>query len=343
MCLCLQEGAFTNWCTLTNARSTNYGRRLDFILLDVELSELCLKSADILQDTEGSDHCPITVDLDCEPIPPKSCPSLCTKYMPEFQGKQQKLSNFFIKVDKQALQGNNSSQVKESNNSEDKCDRLKDDPYCENEKLPLTQNSMKRQPDIDIAQSQSLKKQKTKEMKKSSSVTKHGNLMSFFTAKTNKSIMEDSGSSVKSSPMKAGDCKNALNNLSVKPELSPKKSKTEITSQYFKSGNNKQINNGKETSVSPGVGKESHKEGPHKETIVRENSQKTASAWKNLLGGLGPAPVCKGHNETCVLRMVKKAGPNKGRQFYTCARGEGLKTNPEARCDFFKWIDKKKS
>lgn len=77
-------------------------------------------------------------------------------------------------------------------------------------------------------------------------------------------------------------------------------------------------------------------------TVVRENSKQTASAWKNLLGGLGPPPLCKGHQEPCVLRIVKKAGPNKGKQFYTCARGEGHKDNPEARCDFFKWAEKKK-
>lgn len=33
-------------------------------------------------------------------------------------------------------------------------------------------------------------------------------------------------------------------------------------------------------------------------------------------------PVCKGHNEPCVARVVKKAGPNIGRRFYVCARAE---------------------
>lgn len=33
-------------------------------------------------------------------------------------------------------------------------------------------------------------------------------------------------------------------------------------------------------------------------------------------------PLCKGHNEPCVSRIVKKAGPNFGRRFYTCARAE---------------------
>ena len=34
-------------------------------------------------------------------------------------------------------------------------------------------------------------------------------------------------------------------------------------------------------------------------------------------------PLCPAHRERCHLRTVKKAGPNKGRQFYTCPRAEG--------------------
>ena len=33
-------------------------------------------------------------------------------------------------------------------------------------------------------------------------------------------------------------------------------------------------------------------------------------------------PLCKGHKEPCVARVVKKQGPNFGRRFYTCARAE---------------------
>ncbi|KAL0289995.1 UNVERIFIED_CONTAM: DNA-(apurinic or apyrimidinic site) lyase 2 [Sesamum angustifolium] len=33
-------------------------------------------------------------------------------------------------------------------------------------------------------------------------------------------------------------------------------------------------------------------------------------------------PLCKGHKEPCVSRVVKKSGPNLGRRFYVCARAE---------------------
>ncbi|KAI3428942.1 uncharacterized protein J3R85_008966 [Psidium guajava] len=52
-------------------------------------------------------------------------------------------------------------------------------------------------------------------------------------------------------------------------------------------------------------------------------------------------PLCKGHGEPCVSRVVKKAGPNCGRRFYTCPRAEGPASNPEANCGFFKWASSK--
>lgn len=64
-------------------------------------------------------------------------------------------------------------------------------------------------------------------------------------------------------------------------------------------------------------------------------------AWKGLLTGPKPVPPCDGHNEPCVVRTVRKAGPNLNRQFYCCARGEGHKDNPESRCNFFQWATKK--
>lgn len=33
-------------------------------------------------------------------------------------------------------------------------------------------------------------------------------------------------------------------------------------------------------------------------------------------------PLCNGHNEPCVSRVVKKQGPNFGHRFYCCARSE---------------------
>ena len=40
-------------------------------------------------------------------------------------------------------------------------------------------------------------------------------------------------------------------------------------------------------------------------------------------------PLCKGHKEACVARVVKKPGPTFGRRFYVCSRAEVIKTKTE--------------
>ena len=72
------------------------------------------------------------------------------------------------------------------------------------------------------------------------------------------------------------------------------------------------------------------------ENIKKQEAK--VSAWKALFKGPPEAPCCKGHGEPSVLRTVKKKGPNNGRQFWCCARGEGRADDPKARCDFFKWV-----
>lgn len=81
----------------------------------------------------------------------------------------------------------------------------------------------------------------------------------------------------------------------------------------------------------------------HIENIAEkvDKSSLAASAWRNMLTGPRPLPLCKGHKEPCVERTVKKKGPNFNRKFYACARGEGSKTDPRARCDHFEWAAKK--
>ncbi|XP_060575660.1 DNA-(apurinic or apyrimidinic site) endonuclease 2-like [Ruditapes philippinarum] len=304
-----KENAFTNWCTLTNARATNYGRRLDYILADIELATKCLTDASILQDVEGSDHCPITINLNCTCLPPKTCPPLCTKFMPEFSGKQQKLSTFFMKLTKKVT--SDTPDVSENIKETDEVEVVKE----EIKSCSKSVSSLKR-PEKFNNVPQPLKKQKTAEMKKSNSSSKQASLMSFFNNK---------GADKKSAVKLSQDVK-------VEHIKSADKIKTiETSSKYFNNTDKstEKANDAEDKSM--------------KTSVINENSSKTASAWKNLLGGLGPAPLCKGHSEPCVLRMVKKPGPNKGKQFYTCARGEGLKSNPEARCDFFKWVVKKKT
>lgn len=239
--------------------------------------------------------------------------------MPGFAGKQKKLSMFFTQIRK-----------------EDTVTNKEKTEICEDNKTKLITEltTSLAQPGIkrtlenkNDKDSGSLKKRKT-ESKKPDLGAKQSSLKSFFVTKTNESTEEKK-----------------MNSVSV--ESSPEKPKHTVNtsaSLYFSKEKHP------ETTHENGCKEETKSVPENVNEVQAENSKKdkaednkTVNAWKSLLGGLGPAPLCKGHKEPCVLRMVKKDGPNKGRQFYTCARGEGLKSNPEARCDFFKWVDKKKS
>lgn len=68
-----------------------------------------------------------------------------------------------------------------------------------------------------------------------------------------------------------------------------------------------------------------------------ESSESSVSAWKSLFKGPPPAPMCPGHKEPAARRTVKKKGPNQGRQFWSCSRGEGKVGDTKASCEFFQW------
>mmetsp|Transcript_18658 Transcript_18658/g.75008 ORF Transcript_18658/g.75008 Transcript_18658/m.75008 type:complete len:152 (-) Transcript_18658:2549-3004(-) len=93
--------AFTCWSQKTSARETNYGVRIDHILVDEHLVEALADSA-ILSEITGSDHCPVRVELrevswsdrpmECRPSPPG-----CAKYLPELGRKRQlSLARFVV-------------------------------------------------------------------------------------------------------------------------------------------------------------------------------------------------------------------------------------------------------
>lgn len=59
----------------------------------------------------------------------------------------------------------------------------------------------------------------------------------------------------------------------------------------------------------------------------------------NLFNRPVTVPTCR-HGEPCKLLKVKKAGLNRGRSFYSCARPGGSAVDSEARCEFFEWLNK---
>ncbi|GMH06548.1 hypothetical protein Nepgr_008388 [Nepenthes gracilis] len=75
---------------------------------------------------------------------------------------------------------------------------------------------------------------------------------------------------------------------------------------------------------------------------LEEDKNTALLEWRNIQQRMQDSiPLCDGHHEPCVARVVKKQGPNFGRRFYVCARAEGPASNPETRCGFFRWAASK--
>ena len=57
------EGVYSWWSYRFNARANNAGWRIDYFLVSKSLEDR-LKGAEILTDVYGSDHCPVTLEID---------------------------------------------------------------------------------------------------------------------------------------------------------------------------------------------------------------------------------------------------------------------------------------
>ncbi|XP_053329571.1 DNA-(apurinic or apyrimidinic site) endonuclease 2 [Spea bombifrons] len=262
-----QKNAFTCWCSASGARQTNYGTRIDYILGDKRLVETQFSNSIIMPEVEGSDHCPVKAFMKCQPLGATKCPPLCTKFLPEFAGRQQKLSQFLVRKHRDL--GHTFGEVSDSQTPSETTEAV-------------------------IVRKRVLEKNvNTGKKTKLSGKGGQGSLLGFFKPATAKPNLTEGQLTSNSLLADQKNIKDAVPQDSISIPIIPK------------------------------------------------DTQPQAAFWKSLLKGPPPPPNCKGHGEPCVLRTVKKAGPNCGRQFYVCARPDGHSSNPQARCNYFLWVNKK--
>lgn len=316
-----RTNAFTCWSTLTGARQTNYGTRIDYIFADCQLAKEQFVAADIMPEVEGSDHCPVWGKLRCSLVPSSKPPPLCTRYLPEFAGKQQKLSRFLVKVDPKPIQPEAREALPGSQEEEERRENL--NPIGAGKKRLLTSDAA------------APKGKKAKTAKASSKP--QGSLLSFFKPKpTNVSLTEASYEKTLSSD-EVNSSQNSQKATTEDDIPSVTSTVPENSDEHFdgseqqctKEEHDKQMTKTQLTSQ-PSVGNTESKKGA------------SSVFWKSMLRGPPPPPPCKVHGEPCVLRTVKKEGPNMGKQFFVCCRPQGHASNPEARCNFFMWVEKGK-
>ncbi|KAL4622599.1 DNA-(apurinic or apyrimidinic site) lyase 2 [Arapaima gigas] len=325
-----RTNAFTCWSTLTGARQTNYGTRIDYIFADQGLVETQFLEADIMPEVEGSDHCPVQGQLCCIPLPSPKCPPLCTRYMPEFTGRQQKLSRFLVRVNQEPFRDSMDSlpSSQESEEVRENVSPSESDFSCGKRKGL--------RPDPSVT-----KKSKTKKC----TAKPQANLLEFFRPKLNQvvpSSLNNCGNKEKSTelalPLSPGSTTLDKLDPSVDKDRCHGTSETlDTTADELVCDHStvKQDRSGSRASSKPLCTEEDS----NSRSPVTGGSM---GFWKSVLRGPPQPPLCKVHQEPCVLRTVKKAGPNMGRQFFVCARPQGHVSNPQARCNFFSWVDKSK-
>nr|XP_042698019.1 endonuclease 8-like 3 isoform X3 [Chrysemys picta bellii] len=76
-----------------------------------------------------------------------------------------------------------------------------------------------------------------------------------------------------------------------------------------------------------------HSSSDFKSNVSLSNSEHRVNMTDGICTLNAVSPRCSKHNRLCSLRVVRKEGENKGRQFYTCPLPRGT------QCDYFKWAD----
>lgn len=301
-----QENAFTCWSTVTGARQTNYGTRIDYIVSDVKLCQEEFEDCEILQDFEGSDHCPVSALMKGHSIASDKLPGICTKFMPEFLGKQQKLSVFF----KKDVKVSGSNRVEQNCGSQENLNSFK------------PQNLLGKR---NIGMSKFGPPAKKSKMQQKTSSKKNASITTYF-KRTPPGIQSLESDICQTDSQEQLSSAGGVIDSMRRPQLDDGNTCRDMThSSVDVSSISSSSLSCKDKSVDT-------------KCISVMSNKKAASSWRDIFKGPPPAPLCKGHKEPCVLRTVKKVGPNLGKQFYVCNKPEGHKSNPEARCGHFEWV-----
>ncbi|KAI0704927.1 Endonuclease/exonuclease/phosphatase [Cytidiella melzeri] len=342
-----RKGMFTCWNMKIQARETNYGTRVDYILVTPGLLKW-IKHGDIQPSLKGSDHCPIYIDLRdeitlesgdtlklCDVMQQgqaaQELPRIAAKHWGEFSEKQTKLSTFFgKKVDaSNAVTEPLSTQSTEAQGSQPLHDvpsnAGKDEATArKNSKLPPKPVTKKRS---------------------SSSSQPTGGPSSSKKAKKNFGQAQIGFFFQKTAPVasyaKAGSSSVEVIEVdsdSEKPNAVSEEDAEQLEADYRLACElATQVDSTTEPSATPPT----------------PSSSQSKAAWTNLFVPVKP-PKCTVHGEPAKKFTVNKAGPNKGRSFFVCSRpvgpgydkGKGERLREEVdhtyKCNYFKWASEVK-
>ncbi|KAL2532408.1 DNA-(apurinic or apyrimidinic site) lyase 2 [Abeliophyllum distichum] len=366
-----RRDAYTCWPTNSGAEEFNYGTRIDHILSagpcfhgdenqgGHSFMSCHVKECDILLQfkrwkpgntprwkggrnvkLEGSDHVPVYMSLvEIPNIQPHNTPPLSTRYCPEVYGCQQTLVSMLVKR-KSAEEFDScgeSSYFSEESTVLQSCNQLvKRPPHsCSSSLLNLTHEGVFSTPAEGP-------ERYDKESSCNSPCNEINGAKSLASVENKKKARQSHWSQLSLKSFFQSSNSDNSSNLFAENKLN----QADIFNPYCKS--NKTLGEGgecdaqKEWDSQQSVSMQEENGIDGSQPLENEKNNVAIVEWQRIQQLMqNSIPLCKGHKEPCVSRVVKKAGPNLGRQFYVCARAEGPASNLEANCGYFKWAASK--
>jgi len=322
------------WNTKISARATNYGTRIDFILITPGLVPW-VKAADIQPSVKGSDHCPVYVDLHDEIINADGSniklgdvlgsgltepPRLAAKYWDEH--KQKLLSTFFGKKSGGNQPEKSKSLSPTQNPAIDDDNRSLTTPTMLNSASQSAVLNSSNSPhsatpalsDIIPPVSQLVVAMKRRLVPEDNPSVKKPKIVESSNASSGKTKQSGQGTLTSFfGPPKASSSKDAVSKSKAKTELSPIRHR-----EHEHLNSNEVVDEDADYRFALQLSQSEENIGPLPNSQGSSNGA-SKDKWTSLLAPTKP-PNCSAHNEPSKEFTVNKPGPNKGKRFFVCAR-----------------------
>ncbi|KAF9220017.1 DNase I-like protein [Gyrodon lividus] len=354
-----RKGMYTCWNTKISARDTNYGTRVDYILVTPGMLPW-IKHGDIQPCLKGSDHCPIFIDLHDEIVTSAGekltlrevisidgnrdePPRLAARCWDEFSGRQTLLSSFFAKGDKATSTGNHSQAPGSLRPSSSQAPAISVSKITNAVLTDLTQgpsypDASEFRPFLTTSNSKDGKDQEQKSLSPPSVPPKRKSTDPPLAVASRANKMQKKGPGpTGQSTLAAFFAQQPSQSQTSKAASDPPSSDVDLSDCL-----NADYQLALRLSASQDL------DTPSQSSLSSASSSGSKAAWSQLMAPVQP-PQCVVHGELTKEYTVNKPGPNKGKTFFICSRpvGPGYDKGKEERpreevdhqyrCNFFKW------
>lgn len=347
-----KTNAYTCWSEATKGRQLNYGVRIDLFITNSDFFEQAIEDSQIWPHVMGSDHCPVTIKLTSSNSIikqlhnlPKTPPSFCSEFLPQFMKRQQSILKFFQPYQNRQLSATSSLDTHEGNvKIGEACPKVTDigvdgiQSSLDDIDIPSVPNSPPESPLKDELQNTSEVESQNSNCRAASDKhiiqKKPRTSVQTKSMKPRKKILKSKQLTFPSSSSFIGKKPAVQNQIAEFVNLD--EDEQQQPSQDGIANTENTLANDLSLTQSCMDNSFSNSQSFHQSTSISadEKRKESAKAWRKLLSGPPEPPKCK-HGNPCVLKTVTKPGDNKGKTFFSCAFPHG--TGKDSNCNFFKW------